>query len=83
MSIPKLTLVCRILSMPQTISLVNGEYRTLLHIRTNGSEHHLEIISTEIWASDQHLSKLINLTLDVSMNNEHILIYQNPIWRYI
>lgn len=62
--------------------LVNGEFRTLLHLHANGAEHRIEVISGQIWSDEIDTSKRIRITLDVTMNNEHILLYQNPIWSY-
>lgn len=80
---PKLTLICRILKAPQVVKLTNGEYRTNIELQANGGEHLLEIVSSKTWADEIILKNLFQLELDVTMTNDHILIYQNPNWRYI
>jgi len=80
---PKLTLICRILKAPQVIRLTNGEYRTNIELQANGGEHSLEIVSSRTWAEKIILKKIFQLEVDVTMTNEHILIYQNPNWHYL
>lgn len=80
---PKLNLICRILDTPEISKLTNGEYRTNIHLNTNGGQHQLEIISESSWAENIELKKIFQLELDVTMTNDHILIFQNPIWKYL
>lgn len=80
---PKLSLICRILDKPEISKLTNGEYRTNVNLNTNGGLHHLEIISGSSWAENIELKKIFQLELDVTMTNDHILIFQNPIWKYL
>lgn len=80
---PKLNLICRILDKPEISKLTNGEYRTNVNLNTNGGLHHLEIISGSSWAENIELKKIFQLELDVTMTNDHILIFQNPIWKYL
>ena len=80
---PKLTLICRILKRPQVVQLTNGEYRTNIELQTNGDKHLLEIVSSKTWADEIILKKIFQLEVDVTMTNDHILIYQNPNWHYL
>lgn len=80
---PKLTLICRLLKSPQFVKVTNGEYRTNIELQVNGGEHSLEIISSKTWAEEIILKKFLHLEIDVTMTNDHVLIYQNPNWHYV